>query len=220
MPWLVFIHANDSIIPGTLISNRHVITAASRVYDLSPSTVFVQIGSNNFCSNNGLNFTVEAIRIPGGYTPGGDNDLALLRLANEVSFNQYISPICLPFSWRDYTRRTATVSTLPIYDSGSRCIARPTTFSLLERSTCSYQANFTMDKGCVEPTGPLYTTLSDEDVGAPVMTRRPGIPHLRPFRLIGVLSSASNSSEPSIYTKINDHRSFIYQNTQGDCMCV
>ncbi|XP_038221589.1 mannan-binding lectin serine protease 2-like [Zerene cesonia] len=99
MPWLVFIHANDSIIPGTLISNRHVLTAASRVYALSPSMAFVQIGSNNFCNNNGLNYSVEAIRIPSGYTPsGGDSDLALLRLANEVSFNQYISPICLPLN--------------------------------------------------------------------------------------------------------------------------
>lgn len=98
---------------GVLISARYVLTAAHCVkgQDLPSSWKLSQVRLGEWntssqsdcvsgdCSPAPLDVPVEQILAHEGYDPTDDNqhnDIALLRLARNVPFNDFVKPICLP----------------------------------------------------------------------------------------------------------------------------
>ncbi|CAD7084445.1 unnamed protein product [Hermetia illucens] len=106
-PWHAAIYHVDSIIfsykcGGTLVSSRAVITAGHCVVDnnniIVPERVLVRLGQHNrlVTNSNTKEYRVYKI-IPHEEfdTTNLRNDIAILKLATEVSFTNYIQPACL-----------------------------------------------------------------------------------------------------------------------------
>ncbi|XP_032521123.2 CLIP domain-containing serine protease HP8-like [Danaus plexippus] len=116
-PWMVLIKyeipkGSTFACGGVLISPRYVMTAAHCVkgsdLPLNWRLSQVRLGEWNVatktdcvrddCSPDPLDINIEEIIPHEDYDPdkGQQNDIALLRLARNVAFNDFVKPICLP----------------------------------------------------------------------------------------------------------------------------
>lgn len=105
-PWLVAIYqeqpSNDRSPPkfkcsGTLISNNLILTSAFCLSQVNVSQVFVSVGSNRLASNRSRMHPVDLIRIHEGFlSETRKNDIALIRLKDNVPLSIRINTICLP----------------------------------------------------------------------------------------------------------------------------
>ncbi|CAF1141948.1 unnamed protein product [Rotaria sordida] len=96
-PWIVSLQSGGHFCGGTLIDNRHVLTAAHCIR----STNFrVIAGLHRRTDVNGprsQNLRVLRVFVHEQYSSRTEaNDIALVRLAQPVQFNNYVSAICLP----------------------------------------------------------------------------------------------------------------------------
>ncbi|KAK0072080.1 hypothetical protein PV325_011925, partial [Microctonus aethiopoides] len=83
---------------GSLISSRHVITAA---HCIRPNMLVVRLGDLNLKRDDDdarpMNFAIEKFQIHPNYNSLHKiHDIAVLRLWDDVQFNDFIKPICLP----------------------------------------------------------------------------------------------------------------------------
>ena len=110
---------------GTLISSTHVLTAAHCVqnrragFDVQASQIKVYIGEHNRGKGkdkgdskfNALT-VAEVIKQPNYNIPyNHDNDYAILRLSQPVSFTDKVSPACLPDNRENTYREMRTSMT-------------------------------------------------------------------------------------------------------------
>lgn len=98
---------------GSLIGKRYVITAAHCVIQLPRgfSLGTVRLGEydldkeedckDNFCSSPPQDFKVEAVIPHPDYGSAFENDIAIVKLADEATINDFVSPICLPYTHGD-----------------------------------------------------------------------------------------------------------------------
>ncbi|XP_045776967.1 CLIP domain-containing serine protease 2-like [Maniola jurtina] len=117
-PWMALIRYDKLVgsgfyCGGVLISSRYVLTAAHcikgaelpkqwkvthvRLGEWSTSTVIDCVQDD--CNEPPLDVPVEEIVVHEDYVPSDghqQNDIALLRLAYDVPFNDFVKPICLP----------------------------------------------------------------------------------------------------------------------------
>jgi len=87
---------------GTLINNKIILTAAHCLFDagspIIPERVIIQLGKYNLQFNdvNTQEYKVYEIKIHDKYSNFDFNDdIALLKLAQQVDFTRYIQPCCL-----------------------------------------------------------------------------------------------------------------------------
>ncbi|KAK2721359.1 venom protease-like [Artemia franciscana] len=89
---------------GSLITNRHILTAAHCVYD-KDDLALVRLGEHDLASAsdgaNPIDISIAKKTIHEDYDGQGkswQNDIAILTLARSVPFTNEISPICLPLN--------------------------------------------------------------------------------------------------------------------------
>ncbi|CAH2085622.1 unnamed protein product [Euphydryas editha] len=223
MPWLATIHTGSTTIRGTVISDRHVITAANPLHRKPASDIIVTLGSH-LCKerHHALNTSVEAVLIHPGYsTTVRNNDVALLRLRNPIKFSQFISPICMPlYEPGEIDQLTWTASSPK--NKSSSCLTRLATLPVLPIRICHKNAfvDSSMvtlsDKSCLGPLG-IKNILCENDVGGPVMTRwLPG----SPFRIAGIITNASCEDEMyPLFIRTVDNMQWIHGHIRNDCQC-
>nr|XP_026485598.1 transmembrane protease serine 9-like [Vanessa tameamea] len=159
MPWLATIHTGTTTIRGTLISDKHVITAANPLFRKSASEIVVTLGSQT-CKegSHALNTSVEAILIHPSYSGSvRNNDIALLRLRNPIKFSSFISPICMPLYDIGKLDQLAWTAS-KIKNKSDLCLTRVVTLPILSSRTCKgntlFNSSVTLsDKGCLGPLG-------------------------------------------------------------------
>ncbi|CAG7824175.1 unnamed protein product, partial [Allacma fusca] len=110
----------------SLISSTWVMTAAHCTAATTRSKLFVDVGDHDLASLTETKITVvevESVRQHENYNRRSlNNDISLLKLKTPVQFDDKISPVCLPFNFKERTfeKENATVSGWGLMKEGSR----------------------------------------------------------------------------------------------------
>ncbi|KAL1115045.1 hypothetical protein AAG570_007076 [Ranatra chinensis] len=88
---------------GALIGARHALTAAHCLRDLTPSEVALLLADHDTSTGKETNATrmepvIELLLHPQFDPAKIQNDLAIVKTAKRVDFNQRLGPVCLPFT--------------------------------------------------------------------------------------------------------------------------
>ncbi|KGO68710.1 Peptidase S1A, chymotrypsin-type [Penicillium italicum] len=83
---------------GSIISHNHVVTAAHCVSTASASELGIRAGSS-FCDSGGSVVNISSIAIHPKYdTVTFDNDIAILTLAESITYGPRIAPLGIPYN--------------------------------------------------------------------------------------------------------------------------
>ena len=97
---------------GSLISDRHVLTAAHCTAGGSASSIRVLLGEHDTTDSVADIRTISAITDHPNYNSGTmENDYSILTLSSPVTFSRQMAPVCLPADTSVlYTGKMATVT--------------------------------------------------------------------------------------------------------------
>lgn len=204
-PWMVYLSANNfRFCSGFLISQRHILTAASCVAQFAYN-VTVVLGVNFFQLNaGGTNISNSTI-----LSTTGIGDIAIVTLGINVTFNATVQPCCL-----------SGVSSLPIIgtsgviagwgETSTSSIGLPAAnlqqavVQVRNPSVCGAQSNETI---CAN-----FGSISacPIDTGGPLMVSANNA-----WTCVGIINSGSpNCNNPIPFTRISSYASVI-QNITG-----
>ena len=115
-PWQVGLVFPSSKVPfcgGSIISDRHIMTAAHCTAGKSISSIRVLLGEHDTTDSVADIRTISAITDHPSYTGSSslDYDYSILTLSSPVTFSKQMAPVCLPADTSLlYTGQVATVT--------------------------------------------------------------------------------------------------------------
>ena len=165
---------------GTLISSTHVLTAAHCVenketgINYHPSQIKVHLGEHNIGTTLGSD-VAEVIKHSRYNSATLDNDYAILRLSQPVSFTDKVSPACLPDNRENtYLGASATATGWGITGSGSNAkTLQEADVTVISNAVCDnhYRNPITKNMICTLGTG---EGACKGDSGGPLTVRENG----------------------------------------------
>ena len=198
---------------GTLISDRHVVTAAHCTNGQSHSNLKVVIGETTLAiSDDTLRFVsaVAVIKQHPGYDPSTTaNDICVLELVETVDLNLYphIKPACLPYASTiaDFIGQTAVVSGWGAVGSGDSLTSHlhEVNVEVYGNSNCGIHTNaMTSDMFCAgDMEGGKDSCQGDS--GGPLIASDPN--NNGALTLIGVVSwgyGCAGVNAPGVYADV------------------
>merc|ERR1712223_1222684 len=219
-----------SICGGTIVNKRFVLTAA-HCYNSMFTTMHVIVGEHNYC--DGVNEGGKLIKVkkmtlhPDYNSRTIDNDIAVLELAEDLTFTKKIKPACLPSSdTKDYSGIASAVSgwggTIGYGPNDQQpqqprqCTLKETIVKLLKGSDpmCSkyLKTSSSKIKLCAFAKD---TDACQGDSGGPLT-----VPENGKYTLVGVVSYGSGcaSSTPGVYVRVQGYLPWIKNLiSSGEC---
>ncbi|XP_067000372.2 proclotting enzyme [Anabrus simplex] len=222
-PWLASVYVNNDTYSGALISNMHVITAASATRGVPLSDIKVGLGTGNRCTspNSGLNTSVSAVT----NAPGGE-DLAVLTLSTRVNFNNRIRPVCLPpFANSAYQNQVASMVSWGLNSTNATdsppCVPRQLLLPILPAQACyaSYSGTpyTSSNANCVGVQG-TPSVVCSSDAGGLVQYDNGNY-----YQLIGILPATNEcdgSTDPAVYVRTAPLLPWLLTTTRDSCYCT
>lgn len=228
-PWQVALVSPNGRSPfcgGTLISDRHVMTAAHCTVDRfsTPDGLRVLLGEHKTDDAKQTKVEVSAINDDPLYnTQNMRNDFSILTLKEPVTFTSAIRPICLPADTsKDYAGQVATVSGWGTLSSGGN---QPTVLMEVD-------VTVTTNAVCTSVYGSQYISninicamdsgkdSCQGDSGGPLIIQENGR-----YALIGVVSYGSGCAKPNVpgvYARITARKDWVTSIASGtqDSTCA
>jgi len=201
---------------GTLISNRHVMTAAHCTYGKTPSDFQVLLGEHKTDDDKQTKVEVATITNDPRYDPDTfRNDFSILTLKEPITFTREISPACLPSDTTElYAGQVATVSGWGTLKSQGH---QPTvlmevdvTVTTEEFCKSVYGADISKVNLCAMDAG---KDSCQGDSGGPLVIQEYGR-----YALIGVVSfgyGCAYPNVPGVYARVTERKDWIKEIASG-----
>jgi len=202
---------------GTLISSTHVLTAAHCVenketgINYHPSQIKVHLGEHNIGTTWGSD-VAEVIKHSRYNSATVDNDYAILRLSQPVSFTDKVSPACLPDE-REKTYIGANATATGWGTTGSGSVAntlQEADVAVISNAVCDNNYPITKNMICTVGTG---EGACHGDSGGPLTVREHGR-----HAVIGVASFVAERCDvnfPNVFARVTEKMDWILANTWG-----
>jgi len=220
-PWQVALVSAGGSHPfcgGTLISSRHVLTAAHCTAGSTANSIAVLVGEHRIDDSSYTRLSLSAITDHPDYNSNTlDNDFSILTLSAPVSFTTEVSPACMPGDTTQlYGGSKATVSGWGTTTSGGN---QPTTLREVEvtvqtQDQCNqaYGGGITSNMICAADAG---KDSCQGDSGGPLVHLENGR-----FSLVGVVSwgyGCADSRYPGVYARTTAQMAWIKANSADTC---
>ena len=207
---------------GSLITRRHILTAAHCLEGLAPRDVLVRLGSYDFddstASSLSADFAIDQFRVPAQYSKKSHAaDIAIMRLKTPLSANDNYKTVCMAQPRRSYVGALGTVIGYGSQSQTFRIAApklRQVTVPIWENRKCStmYKRNLTDSFLCAgyEQGG---QDACQGDSGGPLMVEGPE----QRMMLVGVVSHGIGCGAPGypgVYTRVTTFMDWIDKNTR------
>lgn len=207
---------------GSLITRRHILTAAHCLENLAPRDVLVRLGSYDFddstASSLSADFAIDQFRVPAQYSKKTHTaDIAIMRLKTPLSLQDNYKTVCMPIPRRSYVGALGTVTGYGSQSQTFRRAApklRQVTVPIWENRKCSvvYKKNLTESFLCAgyEEGG---KDACQGDSGGPLMTDGPN----ERMMIVGVVShgiGCGSPGYPGVYTRTTTYLDWIEKNTK------
>ncbi|XP_068401891.1 transmembrane protease serine 3 isoform X1 [Eschrichtius robustus] len=207
---------------GSVITPVWVVTAAHCVYDLYlPKSWTIQVGLVSLLDSPAPSHLVEKIIYHSKYKPKRlGNDIALMKLARPVAFNDMIQPVCLPNSEEHFPdgKMCWTSGWGATEDGGDASpVLNHAAVPLISNKICNHRDVY---GGIISPSmlcaGYLKGGVDScqGDSGGPLVCQE-----RRVWKLVGATSFGIGCAEvnkPGVYTRITSFLDWIHEQMERD----
>uniref|UniRef100_A0A3P9HSD0 Peptidase S1 domain-containing protein n=1 Tax=Oryzias latipes TaxID=8090 RepID=A0A3P9HSD0_ORYLA len=220
-PWqvrmLIPVTGGTALCGGSLINSQWILSAAHCFSSTSTSGVVVYLGETVRNGPNSVSRTVSRIIVHPNYnSPPKDNDVALLKLTSPVTFNDYISPVCLAAQGSDFpSGTTAWVTGFGTLSSGGSTSStlQEVSVPIVNNTQCRVSYSFlTSNMMCAGLTEGGKDSCQG-DSGGPLVSKD----HNR-WVQAGVVSfgyGCALPNFPGVYTRVSEYQSWISSQVSG-----
>ncbi|KAL2744995.1 serine proteinase stubble-like [Vespula maculifrons] len=221
-PWIsALFNAGRQFCGGSLIDNKHVLTAAHCVVNMNSwdvARLTVRLGDYNIKTNSEIRHVERrvkrVVRHRGFNSRTLYNDVAILTLSEPVEFTEQIRPICLPSGSKLYVGMTATVIGWgSLRESGPQpAILQEVSIPVWSNSECKFKYGSAAPGGIVDSflcAGRAAMDSCSGDSGGPLMVNDGR------WTQVGIVSwgiGCGKGQYPGVYTRVTHFLPWIYKN--------
>ncbi|XP_003798117.1 transmembrane protease serine 3 isoform X1 [Otolemur garnettii] len=222
-PWQVSLQFQGyHLCGGSVITPQWIVTAAHCVYDLYlPKSWTIQVGLVSLLDSPAPSHLVEKIIYHSKYKPKRlGNDIALMKLAGPLTFNEVIQPVCLPNSEESFPDgKVCWTSGWGATEDGGDAspVLNHAAVPLISNKICNHRDVY---GGIISPSmlcaGYLRGGVDScqGDSGGPLVCQE-----RRVWKLVGATSFGIGCAEvnkPGVYTRITSFLDWIHEQMERD----
>ncbi|XP_075551318.1 tryptase beta-2-like isoform X3 [Dermacentor variabilis] len=213
-PWLVaiFDKYSDFICVGSLVSPRHVLTAA-HCCD-GQESLSVKTGVHRL--TDGLHQAVRRCHMHPHYRKRNlANDIALLELVVSVDYNEFQRPICLPLDAKDLVGKDGVIAGWGRESYGGRDRQTPKEASVpfVSQSECTSKYGAIILESNVCAGGDVEDACQG-DSGGPLMSSAHARNRVVQMGIVSTGIGCGRKGHPGIYTRLTSYHDFVYNLTR------
>jgi len=219
LPWQVSVREWYHFCGGTIIDKKWILSAAHCFAD-GASGVKIRAGDHRLSSTDGSEQTInveKAFVHPQYNGQTTNNDIALIKLAQELTFNDYVQPACLPaeaeedadYAEGNWMTISGWGSTSPARAARAPSTLQVATVPIISKEKCkaAYPGMITESMFCAGKLGVGGVDTCQGDSGGPVVAKVGD-----KYTVLGIVSwgvGCARPDKPGVYTRSARFESWI-----------